>query len=148
MGPAENWKVSVGGTKAAVGVCKCFGLDLEAYTCFDFAWEACNYFGFVEEACKFSDLVMEVGMYFDSEVCKHFGFAVKAGRYFDLVAGVHNYCFGFEACRYSDFEGVAYNCWYFDSWGEDTKCHLPLGSCKEAWGFLHLGSYCFGNLVH
>ena len=93
-------------------VCKCFGLALEACTCFGFALEACNYF--------------------DSEVCKHFGSALEADRYFDLVAGVHNYCFGFEACRYSDFEGVAAcNCWCFDFVVEDTKYHLSLGSCKE-----------------
>ena len=131
---AENWKASVGGTRAAVGVCKCFGLGWEACTCFDFALEACNYFGFAVGACKSSDLAMAAGRYFGSEVCKNFGLVVKAGRYFDLVAEAHNCCFGFEACRYSDFEGVAVacNCWYFDSEVEDTKCHLPRGSCMGA----------------
>ena len=120
--------------KAVVGVCKCFGLGWEACTCFDFALEACNYFGFAVGACKSSDLAMAAGRYFGSEVCKNFGLVVKAGRYFDLVAEAHNCCFGFEACMYSDFEGVgvACNCWYFDSEVEDTKCLLPRGSCMEA----------------
>ena len=135
------------GTMASEVVCKYFVLGLEAYKGFGFAFEACNYFGFVVEACKSSDLAIEG--HFGSEVCKNFGSAVEAGRYFDLVAGVHNCCFGFEACRYSDFEGggVVCNCWCSDFVVVDTKCQLPLGSCMEAWGFLHLGSYYFGNLV-